>query len=152
MLPSCFRVSATYRVSHLQRAAGSSVPTKKLPGTCFPEKRLFLLCLHALKLPSAYFVDAAVFLGTNFLPRSSSSLMKCQRSPLGSFLLNFSFLGGFRDGKAFSFSSPLLLSVHSPMPKHIRCPSTAFREYFRGGTGTSPLHRSSIKLQASLTS
>ena len=113
MLPSCFRVSATYRVSHLQRAAGSSVPTKKLPGTCFPEKRLFLLCLHALKLPSAYFVDAAMFLGTNFLPRSSSSLMKCQRSPLGSFLLNFSFLAGFRDGKAFSFSSPLLLSVHS---------------------------------------
>ena len=103
-----------YRVSHLQRAAGSLVPSKKLPGTCFselPEKRLFPLCLHALKLASAHFVDAAVFLGTNFLLRSSSSVMKCQCSPLGSLLLNFSFLAGFRDGKAFSFSSPLLLSA-----------------------------------------
>ena len=125
MLPSCFRVSTTYSVSHLQRVAGSSVPSKKLPGTCFlglPEKCLFLLCLHALKLASAHFVDAAVFLGTNFFPRSSSSslLMKCQRSPLGSLLLNFGFLAGFRHGKVFSFSSPLLLSVHSPMPKQIR--------------------------------
>ena len=95
LLLSCFRISATYRVNHLQRAAGSSVPSKKLPDTCFsglPEKCLFLLYLHALKLASAYFVDAAVFLGTNFLPKSSSSpLMNCQRSPLGSLLLNFSF-------------------------------------------------------------
>ncbi len=85
-LPSCFLVSAAYKVSHLQRTA-AFVLFISSPGTCLSgslPNRALRASRQATKLDTAHLVLVKVFLHTNFFPNASSrvSSTKCQRFSL----------------------------------------------------------------------